>query len=70
MTDAPLYVIVHRRDNGRTVEDQVRDLRPYSDLADAQELAADLQSEVAGYGRPNDTYRVAELRYVDTEATR
>lgn len=65
--NGPLYVIVHRRDNGRTTEDQVRDLRPYADLTDARELAADLQSDVARYGRPNDTYRVAELRFVDTE---
>lgn len=67
MTDSPMYVIVHRRDNGRTVEDQVRDLRPYTDLTDAQQLAAALQSDVERYGRPRDTYRVAELRYVDKE---
>lgn len=68
MADSPLYVIVHRRDNGRTVEDQVRDLRPYTDLTGAQELAADLQSDVERHGRPRDTYRVAELRYVDKES--
>ena len=70
MPDCPLYVIVHRRDTGRTVEDQVRDLRPYTDLANARELATDLQGDVVRYGRPNDTYRVAELRYVDEEVAR
>jgi len=61
-------VIVHRRNDGRRVEDQVFDIRPDVDLADVRERAADLQHDAqVRYGRPNDTYRVAELRYVDGE---
>jgi hypothetical protein len=66
MTASPLYVIVHHRAdrNDRTV---VYDCHPDRSLADVTERAASLQSHVAGYGRPDDTYRVAELRFTDEE---
>ena len=67
MSDTPLYVIVHTRANERAEKFRttVHDVHPDVDLIDIQERAADLQGHVAGYGRPNDTYRVAELRFVD-----
>ncbi len=65
MTD-PQYVIVHRRDNGRTIVDQVVDLHPSQDRVVEVARAAELQHDAnTRYGRPNDTYRVAELRYVE-----
>ena len=66
MTDSPLYVIVHCRADrdGRTV---VYDCHPDESLTDVRERAEDLQSRVSAYGRPDDTYRVAELRYTDEE---
>ncbi|BAL87220.1 hypothetical protein AMIS_20000 [Actinoplanes missouriensis 431] len=62
------YVIVHRRDTGRTVEEQVHDIHPDSDLTAATEHAAELQYNANHvYGRTRDTYRVARLAYIDEE---
>lgn len=66
MTDAPLYVIVHHRAD-RTNRSVVYDCHLDTSLADVTERAESLQSHVVGYGRPNDTYRVAELRFTDEE---
>jgi hypothetical protein len=70
MPDAPLYVIVHTRANERSdrFRATVYDVVPDGSLDDIRERAANLQGPVASYGRPDDTYRVAELRYVDEEA--
>jgi hypothetical protein len=65
MTDAQ-YVIVHRRVRPHATVDTVFDLDPDDNLARISERATDLQHDAnVRYGRPNDTYRVAELRYVD-----
>lgn len=66
MTDQPLYVIVHcrvRRVPPGNVE--VYDCRPDGSLADVQERCAGLAANAKSYGRPDDTYRVAELRFID-----
>lgn len=67
MTDSPLYVIVHHRAD-RSDRTVVYDCHPDTSLADVTERAEDLQSRVVAYGRPDDTYRVAELRYTDEES--
>jgi hypothetical protein len=62
------YVIVHRRDTGRAVEEQLYDVRPQADLPAITEHAAELQHDANHrYGRPRDTYRVARLAFVDEE---
>jgi hypothetical protein len=67
MTASPMYVIVHHRVRPHAAEDTVYDLDPDDNLARIRERAADLRSHVAAYGRPDDTYRVAELRFTDEE---
>ncbi len=67
MSATPQYVIVHRRVRPHVVIDQVYDVDPDDSLVRIQERAVELQSDVEGYERLNDSYRVAELRYVDRE---
>ncbi len=63
---SPQYVIVHRRDNGHVVVDQIFDLHPSQDRVVEVARAAELQHDANNlYGRPRDLYRVAELRYVE-----
>jgi hypothetical protein len=65
MTD-PQYVIVHhssRRNASNPIE--VYDCRPDDSLDDIQERAAQLTENANKWGRPGDTYRVAELHYLD-----
>lgn len=73
MTDGPLYVIVNirpRRANAGGLPEQIYDVHPDDSLTDIRERAEALQRDAASYGRPNDTYRVAELRYVTDEESR
>lgn len=64
--NAPLFVIVHRRDDGRTVTEALYSIHPDTDQFAAHRHAAELQHDANNlYGRPRDTYRVAELRYLD-----
>lgn len=64
----PQYVIVHRRDTGREVVEQLFSAFPETDRNQAVEHAAEMQHDANHrYGRPRDTYRVAELRYIDEE---
>ena len=55
------------RNPGRSRPGGSQDCHPDASLADVTERAEGLQSMVVAYGRPNDTYRVAELRYTDEE---
>jgi hypothetical protein len=65
---APQYVIVHRRDTGREVSEQLFSVFPETDRAQIVEHAAELQHDANHrYGRPRDTYRVARLAFVDEE---
>jgi len=69
----PLYVIVHRRHDYRSPRDELLEVQPDDDLENASERAAQLQDDAHNrYGRTRDTYRVAELRFVnpaDRQAT-
>ena len=53
MTDSPLYVIVYQREDGSIEVDDY----PNSDLLFMQRVAAER----------GDSFRVAELRYIDEE---
>lgn len=53
MTDSPLYVIVHEREDGAVEVESF----PNPDLVFTKRAATEL----------GDTYRVAELRYTDEE---
>lgn len=64
--DGPLFVIVHRSHSYNQPRDQVYDVRPDDSLEDVRERAAVLEAHAKTlYGRPKDTYRVAELHFVD-----
>lgn len=67
MTDSPLYVIVHRRADRTPSANSVvvHDCHPDNSIEDVRERATDLQRAAKDYGRTDDTYRVAELRFVD-----
>ena len=63
------YVIVHRRDTGREVTEQVWNVFPETDRRQAIEQAAELQHDANHrYGRPRDTYRAARLAFLDEES--
>lgn len=62
---APMYVIVERCLGAGTRGPNVYDCHPSSSLEDVRERAAEKQAGAIRYGRPGDTYRVAELRFVD-----
>lgn len=62
----PRYVIVHRRHTGFEVRDQVHDVHLDEDLDEVCERAALLQHRARQWGRGKDSYRVAQLRYLDT----
>lgn len=64
MTD-PLYVIVHRTHSYRPPRDVLHDVHTGSSLDDIRGRVAQLQRDAVSYGRVRDTYRVAELRFVD-----
>ena len=69
MTDSPTYVIVHHREDDRGTVDRVHDIHPDPNLGDVSRRASGLQRTAnVHHGRLNDTYRVAELRFVDEES--
>lgn len=62
----PLYVIVHRNHSYKPARDHLHDVHPDDSLTDIQERAARLQDDAQNrHGRTRDTYRIAELRFVD-----
>jgi hypothetical protein len=64
--DGPLYVIVHRSHGYKPPRDQVYDVHADHDLDDVRGRAAGLEHDAQNlHGRTKDTYRVAELRFVD-----
>jgi hypothetical protein len=68
MTESPQYVIVHTRASERTEKFRTTlyDVHLDDSLEDVRERAAELERAANNeYGRVGDTYRVAELRYVD-----
>lgn len=69
MTDSQPYVIVHRMcGHGQFPDADLCDKQEIEfDLLVARRKASSLEWEALQDGRPNDTYRVAELRYVDEE---
>jgi hypothetical protein len=64
----PLYVIVHcaRRATGAD-RVLVHDVHPDDSLEDVTERAAVLQAGAHEWGRERDTYRVAQLTFIDRE---
>lgn len=66
---APMYVIVERCPDRSGRGPVVYDCHPDSDLENVQLRVAGRQENADRSGRPEDTYRVAELRFVDTVAT-
>ncbi len=68
---APLYVIVHTRASEREdskFRTKLEDVFLDDSLDDVRERASILELAAnRDYGRLGDTYRVAELRYVDEE---
>lgn len=68
LESAPMYVIVERCLGMGNRGPVVYDCHPDSSLEDVQERAAEKQANAIRCGRTEDTYRVAELRYVDEEA--
>ena len=66
--DGPLYVIVHRSHSYRPPRDQVYDVHPDDSLVDVRSRAYGLESSAHRAGRTEDTYRVAELRFVHTDS--
>lgn len=67
--DGPLYVIVHRNHSYKPPRDQLHDIHPDDDLDETQDRAARLQDDAQyRYGRTEDTYRVAALRFVDSDS--
>ncbi len=69
MMTEPLYVIVHHRVRPHVTTDTVWDIDPDDNLTRICKQAAELQDNIdrknAVVDRRNDTFRVAELRYVD-----
>jgi hypothetical protein len=70
MPDTRLYVIVHHRaDRVRSsTTEVVHDCCPDASYDDVRERAEILQRGAVSWGRAEDTYRVAELRFVDDGA--
>ncbi|SNY28944.1 hypothetical protein SAMN05421748_103162 [Paractinoplanes atraurantiacus] len=65
LAPAPMYVLVERCLGSGSRGPLVYDVHATSDLEAIRARAADRQDVAVRGGRPNDTYRVAELRFID-----